>query len=92
MVEAYLIHTCVSCVVTLMQCTIDGERFAGINAHGFNLIEVFAELLLRCLGQKCFLFSVIKRGTYIHGKTFTVLLNIVKNTSLAQRIFPHYGI
>ena len=32
------------------------ERFAGLNVHGFNAGEVFAEILLCCLGQKCLLF------------------------------------
>ena len=37
--------------------TIDMERFAGLNVHGF---EVFTEILSRCLGQMCLLLSIIK--------------------------------
>ena len=48
--------------------TVDVERFAGLNVHSFNLIEVFAKILLRCLHQKCLLFSIIiKRGTYVYS-------------------------
>ena len=32
----------------------------GLNVHGFNPIEVFAEMLSCFLGQKCWLFSIIK--------------------------------
>ena len=42
-----------------MMNTVNVERFTGLNINGFNPIEVFVEVLLRCLGQKC-LFSVIK--------------------------------
>ena len=40
--------------------TVNGERFAGLNVRVFNTIEVFVEILLRCLGRKCLLFSIIK--------------------------------
>ena len=40
--------------------TIDRERFAGLNARVYNPIKVFAEILSRCLSQKCLLFSIIK--------------------------------
>ena len=33
--------------------TVEVERFAVLNIRSFSLIEVFAEILLRCLGQKC---------------------------------------
>ena len=49
--------------------TVDVERFAGLNVHGFNPTEVFTEILSYCLGQKCLL---LKRGAYIHRKTFAV--------------------
>ena len=57
--------------------TIDGERFTGLNICGFSAIEVFTEILSRCLGHKYLV--QLKRGTYIHGKTFAVLLKTVKN-------------
>ena len=31
---------------------IDRERFAGLNIHGFNAIEVFVKIFLHCLGHK----------------------------------------
>ena len=40
--------------------TVDMERFAGLNICGFNPIEILAEILLCCIGQKCLLFSIIK--------------------------------
>ena len=60
---------------------VDGERFAGLNAHIFNPNEVFTEIFSHCLGQKC-LFSIIKESTYIHGKSFAVLLRTVKNVNV----------
>ena len=33
--------------------TVDGERFTGLNFHGFSTIEVFMEILSCCLGHKC---------------------------------------
>ena len=49
----------------ILHYTIDGERYAGLNIHGFSAIKVFTEIFLHCLGHKCSLFSVIKeRGLY----------------------------
>ena len=60
----------------------DGERFTGLNIRGFSAIEVFAEIFLRCLGHMHCISThylvYLKSGTYIHGKTFTVLLKTVK--------------
>ena len=50
-------------------CTVDVEKFTGLNFHGFNPSKVFAEIPSRFLSQKCLL---LKRGAYIHGKTFTM--------------------
>ena len=63
-------------------CTVDEEKFTGLNICGFSAIEVFTEILLHCLDHKCSLCSTIKRGTYIHGKAFEVLLKSVKNTKV----------
>ena len=49
--------------------TIDVEEFAGLDFHSFNHTEVFVEIPLRFFSQKCLL---LKRGAYIHGKTFTM--------------------
>ena len=44
----YTIRFCISTKST----TVDGERFAGLNIHGFSAIEVFTEIFLHCLGYK----------------------------------------
>ena len=61
---------------------MDGEGFAGLNIRVFNPIEIFAEILSRCLDHKCLLFSIIEKGTYIHEKIFAVLLKTVKNANI----------
>ena len=58
------------------------ERFAGLNIRGFNSIEVFVEILSRCLGQKYSLLSVIKRDACIHRKTFAVFVKSVKKAKV----------
>ena len=69
--------------------TVDGERFAGPNVRIFNPTEVFAEILSRCLGQKCLLFSMIKeRHLYSQENFHGTLENREKHECLAQRIFP----
>ena len=40
--------------------TVDGEKFTGLNIHGFSAIKVFTEILLRCLGHKCLLYTVVQ--------------------------------
>ena len=59
---------------------IDVERFVVLNIHGFNYIEVFTEILYAFPWPQVLIinFSVIKRGAYIHGKTFTVLLKTMQ--------------
>ena len=70
--------------------TVDEEIFTGLNVYAFNPIEVVAEILLRCLGQKCFLFSIIKERCLYSWKNFRgTLENRKKCKNLAQRIFPH---
>ena len=59
----------------LLQGTIDVEKFAGLNFRSFNPTEVFVEILLCFLSQKCLL---VKSGAYIHGKPFMVLLKTAK--------------
>ena len=50
--------------------TVDGERFTGLNIRGFSAIEVFMEIVLRCLGHKCSLFSTIKERRLYSWKNF----------------------
>ena len=51
--------------------TVDGERFAGLNFRGFSAIEVVTEIFLHCLGHKQYISThYLKRGIYIHGKTY----------------------
>ena len=55
--------------------TVDMETFPGLNFCGFHPAKVFAETLSCFLSQKC---SLLKRGTYVYGKTYAVLLKTVK--------------
>ena len=59
----------------LLQGTIDVEKFAELNFRSFNPTEVFVEILLCFLSQKCLL---VKSGAYIHGEPFVVLLKTAK--------------
>ena len=68
----------------IIKHNVDDKRFAGLNMCGFSAIKVFTEIFLHYLGRKCSLFSTIKRGTYIHRKTFVILQKTMKNESLAQ--------
>ena len=69
--------------------TVDGERFAGLNIHGFSAIEVFTEMFSRCLGHKYSLFSIIKERHLYSRKHFCgTPVNREKRKSLAQWIFP----
>ena len=55
------------------QTTVDGERFARLNIRDFSAIEVFAEILLRCLGHKQCIsthFSKIKERHLYSRKNF----------------------
>ena len=45
------------------------ERFAAFQPH-----RSFCGNTSHCLGQSCLLFSIIKKRSYIHGKTYAVLL------------------
>ena len=73
----------------LLLChTVEGERFAGLKVCSFNPTEVFAEILSRCLGQKYFLFSVIKERHLHSRKNFRSTLEYHdKRKSLAQQIW-----
>ena len=51
--------------------TVHGEKFAGLNVPVFNPIEVFVEILLCCLGQKCLLISIIKERHFIFMGKFS---------------------
>ena len=66
------------------------EKFTGLNVYVFNPIEVFAEILSRCHGQKCLLFNIIiERHLYSWENFRGTLENCEKREFLAQRIFPH---
>ena len=69
--------------------TVDGERFAGLNICSFSAIEVFMEILPRCFGHKCSLFSATKERSLYSRKNFCgTPENREKHESLAQQIFP----
>ena len=69
----------IQCISNPCHYTIDVEKFAGLNVHGFNPTEVFMEILSDCLGQKSLL---VKRGAYIHGKKSAVLLKTTKTVKI----------
>ena len=67
--------------------TIDVEKFAGLNFHGFNPTHW-------SFHRNAFTFPypemLIKSGAYIHGKKFHGTLENCENLeSLTQWIFPH---
>ena len=57
------------------------HRHGKISWAKCSQFEVFAEIFSRCLDQKCLL---LKRGAYIHGKTFTA----VSNTAKTMKVQP----
>ena len=42
---------------TPLSATVNVAGFAGLNTHGFSPMNFFAEILSRCLGQQCSLFT-----------------------------------
>ena len=66
----------------MMIATIDGERFAGLNVHVFNPIEVFTEILSCCLGQKCLLFIIIKERHLYSWENFCDTLENHENANV----------
>ena len=83
-IDSYIVH---------IYYTVDGERFAGVNICDFSAIEVFMEILSHSLGHKCSLFSTIKERCLHSWKSFCgTPENRENHKSLAQRIFPIYGI
>ena len=68
---------------------IDVESFADLNSCSFNPIEVFVKILSHCLGQKCLLFSIIKKRRLHSLETFTVLLKTMKNVSVKSSESAH---
>ena len=63
------------------QSTVDVERFAGLwfQPHWSFHRNTFALPWLKVLLIN---FSIIKRGAYIHRKTFAVLLKTVKSAKV----------
>ena len=59
--------------------TVHGERFPGLNIHGFGAIEVFTDILSHCLGHKCSLFSTVKERRLYSQKNFHGTPKTVKN-------------
>ena len=73
--------------------TVDRERFAGLNIHGFNAIEVFMEIFSRCLGHKYSLFSIIKERYLYSQKNFYSTSENRENAKVWPReYFPVYSI
>ena len=68
---------------------IDGERFAGLNIRSFSAIKVFTEILSRCSGHKCSLFSTIKgRCLYSRKKICGTPENREKQKFSPVNLFP----
>ena len=72
------------CLLLGSACTVDVERFAGLNIHSFNPTGVFMEILSRCLGQKCLLFSMVKERCLYSRKNFCSTFENVKSASPAN--------
>ena len=69
--------------------TVDGERFTGLNICSFSAIKVFTEVLCIALVTNTHHLIQLKRGTYIHGKTFAVLLKTVQTQKFSPvNLFP----
>ena len=64
--------------LSMEQCSVDVEKFAGLNVRGFNSTEVFTEMLSRFFGQKCLL---LKRGTFTEK-----LWGVLENCENRQRL------
>ena len=47
-------------------------------SYSVNPIDIFTEIFLCCLGQKCLLFSIIKQKCLYSQKIFVVLLKTAK--------------
>ena len=62
--------------------TVDVERFTGLNIRSFNPPKVFAEILLRCLGQNCLLLHIIKERCLYSWKNFHGILEIMKTVKV----------
>ena len=62
--------------------TVDVERYTGLNIRGFDSTEVFAEHFHVALARSAYYLAQLKRGAYIHGKTFMVLLKIAKTVKV----------
>ena len=60
------------------------EKFTALNFHSLNPTDVLQKYF-HIFSQKCL---ELKSCSYIHRKTFVVLLKSRNHESLAQRIFP----
>ena len=62
----------------LLWNTIDVERFVGLNIHGFSPIKALQKYFCVVFTRSALYLVQLKRDTYIHRKTFVVLLKTVK--------------
>ena len=70
--------------------TVGMERFAGLNIRGFNPIDLFTEILSRCLGHKCSSFSIIKERCLYSWKTFCYTLKNYEGTKISPAILSMF--
>ena len=71
---------CLDCSIRIciQRYAVDVERFVGLNDRSFNSIKAFVEIFSHCLGQKCSLFSVIKKSQLCSQKIFFGTLKSAK--------------
>ena len=62
--------------------TVDGERFAGLIIRSFSAIKFLRRYFHIALAISTHYLVELKRGTYILGKTFAVVLKTVENVEV----------
>ena len=84
-------------VLVLYIHTVNGERFAGLNIRSFDPTEVFTEMLSRCLGQRCLLFSIVQVHIHVIFSLYECMivvpymwLNLRKAAFYAHNIKTHF--
>ena len=68
--------------VNIWLYTVDGERFAGLNIHGFSAIKVFVEIFSHFLGHRYSLFSINKERHLYSRKNFCGIPETMKNAKV----------
>ena len=69
--------------------TVDVEKFAGLNVHGFNPTEVFTEILSNFLSQKCLLLNFLREALIFTGKLSRCSWKLWKPWKFSPVNLPH---